>query len=303
MILNHLKKSTALLLGAGALSLMMSGCGSDGASGVKSVAGGSQMVITEQNADKVLASTVGSVGALADAGKELVDRLMDTLNIGKTVGGNSIASSGESKTVPGNVAYSLDDLPLSSSCPDGGSVDVKKRSTSATVTFDQCVVHGSTVNGKVEVSVNVVDRSGELTLTNVNVQSNTSSISLSNAGITIEGKSKYELAIGSGSVNRSDVSVDVTNLNIAKSGGGIAVNGQIKTSCMDGYVDLATLAPLTFSGVDLLTGGSISINGAGNSNINLSVNPDGSVDATLNGASYEAYDSALDFPRYSDVCQ
>jgi hypothetical protein len=296
-----MKTGVLALLGAGVVSLTMTGCGgTDGASDVNPVPGpnpGEVVTISEANADKVLASSVGGIGRVSTLIIDLMDSLPSTISKGSS--GYTVASSGALKRADSKVAFSF---PITSKeCSQGGSVRVDNLSTSsATVTFDNCREYDVLLNGVAEVSVEGID-TYHARFTNFTAVFSTGELYLGDAGATIIGNS-LDFKLASGTAKIQGVGVELKNLTVRGDEAQTSIVGSIKTECLGGWVDVATTVPLQYNSSHSLTGGTLLITGANSTEMILTVNPDGSIDTTLNGAPYASYASASDLPQYGSVC-
>ncbi len=294
-----IKRSIGLLLSAGVASLLMVGCGTDGASDVGTVAppaNGDKVIITGTNADQVLASTVGGIGKISRMLNGIVDDLpgqgTTIPKIAEAAPGidNGMAISGE------NISLSL----ASRDCSEGGSISVSGVSINGgSVKFNHCQERGVVLDGSAEVSISSGSYSARFT--DLDAGFSTGSLHLSDAGVTVSG-SNFDFAIASGSANIQGTSIEVKNFALNKQGSGVIVNSSIKAGCVGGWVDVTTTTPLTFNSSELFVGGALTIAG-NNSDMQLMVNADGSMNAQLNGQSYANYGSASELPQYSTVCQ
>ena len=302
MFLTKLKRNTGLLLSAGIVSLVMAGCsGTDGASDVGTVtppAASELVTISDANADKVLASSVGGVGKIAG----MIDGLVDSLaEFGTT--DSKIAQTGSGANIDGAMAVSADALAidlLSRDCADGGSIAVNSvNTTGGSVTFNHCQERGIVLDGSAEITVSGGTYAARFT--DVTAVFSTGTLFLSDAGFTDSGDS-FDFAIASGAVNVQGIEIELKNFTLNKLFSDIVVNSSIKTDCMGGWVDVTTTEPLAFNSSDLLVGGSLTVTGGGSSNMVVSVNADGSINVFLNGVLYANYSSAEDLPQYNAVC-
>ena len=300
MFLTKLKRNASLLLGAGIVSLMMVGCGTDGASDVGTVpppAADQLVTIDAGNADKVLASSVGGIGKLSGMISDLADDLP-----GLGMADSKIAQAASGTNIDGTVAVSSDALAItlaSRDCADGGSISVDGVSTSGgSVVFNHCQERGIVLDGSAEVSVSGGTYAARFT--DLTAVFSTGTLYLSDAGFT-DYDNNFDFVIASGTANVQGIQIEVKNFTLNKEFSNIIVNSSIKTDCMGGWVDVTTTTPLVFDGSDLLIGGALTVTG-NSSNMQLSVNADGSINVFLNGLLYANYSSAADLPQYNAVC-
>ena len=281
-----------MVLGAGIVSLMMAGCGTDGASDVGTVPNPTgKVTITAANADRVLASTVGGIGKLAAMIEDLTDNLP-----GVAVAASKYAIAGSVPVAP-KLVIELG----SKNCSGGGKITASGVSSSGgSVTFDQCQERGITLNGSAEVSING-SNSYDIRFTNLEAVFSTGSLVLSDAGVSVDG-GNIDFKIASGSANVQGILIDVANFELVRDASGILVSGSIRTACMNSeWVDVATTEALRFNGSDALVGGKLLITGNASSLL-VEANGDGSISVYLDGALYNTYDSASELPQYNAVC-
>jgi hypothetical protein len=290
MFLSHFKKSAIAVLGAGVVSLVMVGCGTDGASDVGNVpVPGDKVTITATNADKVLASTVGGVGKIAGMINDMMDRLP---GLSKTRTSYAVASSTESLSVPGKISLSL----VSRNCAEAGNVEVK---LDGSVEFNGCSERGVVLDGTAIVSVSNSSKY-DIRFTNLNAAFSTGTLFISDAGVSVDG-SNFTFKIETGTATVQGIGIEVKNYTITRDASGTIVTGSIKTACMGGWADVTTAVPLRYNASKVLTGGVLVVSGNA-SEMHISVNADGSIDVTLNGSDYAHYPSASDLPQYNAVC-
>lgn len=300
MFFTKFRRNASLLLGAGVMSLMMVGCGTDGAADVGTVqppAVSDKVTIGPANADKVLASSVGGIGKLAG----MVDGILDNLpGLGTT--DSKIAQAASGTNIDGTMAVSSDALALdlvSRDCSDGGSISVDGVSTSGgSVSFNHCQERGVILDGAAEVSYG--GGSYSIRFTDLSAGFSTGTLYLSDAGATVSG-SNMEFVIASGTANVQGMQIEVKNFALNKVGSGVTANGSVRTDCMGGWVDVTTVTPLAFNSSELLVGGALTVTGNG-TDMQITIKADGSVEVLLNGAGYATYDSAADLPQYNAVC-
>ena len=292
MFFNNFKKSATMVLGAAIVSLLMAGCGTDGASDVGTAPNPTEKVtITAANADKVLASTVGGIGKIAAMIEELTEKLP-----GVAAAGSDYAIAGSEKSVSGKLAIAL----TSRDCEGGGSISVDSlNSSGGSVTFNHCQERGVILDGSAEVSIGG-SSNYDIRFTNVEATFSTGSLSFSDAGASVDG-SNIDFKIASGTANIQGILVDVANFELVRDASGIFVSGSIRTACINGWVDVETTEALKFNKNEILVGGKFLVNGDA-SNILVEANSDGSISVYLNGALYNTYDSASDLPQYNAVC-
>ena len=305
MFFSSLKKSAAVLAGAGILSLVIAGCGTDGASDVNPVpppAPNELVLITAANADQVIASSVGGIGKLVKMANELVDKIDEIAVSGES---DRVAQAPSEANRDGSTAVSSDNIALSivsKDCPDGGSVSVDGVTTEgAKVYFHECSDKGVTLNGNVSLGGGGGDYNARFT--DFSAAFSTGTLFLSDAGLTVA-KHRFELAIAIGSAMVQGIDIGVTNFYVNKNDNGTIVNGAIATGCICcKWIDVATSAPLAFkSKSEFLIGGAINLSGKENTILNVVINPDESVDTTLNGTHYATYANTTELPQYNDVC-
>lgn len=300
MFLTKFKKNASLFLGAGIMSLVLVGCGTDGASDVGTVVPpvASEMVtINEANADKVLASSVGGIGKLAGMIDDLVE---DLPGVGMT--DSKIAHSASGANIDGTMAVATDAVALtlvSRDCADGGSISVDGVSASGgSVKFNHCQERGIILDGSAEVSVSGGTYAARFT--DLTAVFSTGTLYLSDAGFT-DYDNSFDFAIESGTATIQGIQIEIKNFKLNKNFSNIVVSSSIKTDCMGGWVDVATTVPLVFDDSDLLIGGALAVVG-NNSDMQVSVNADGTINVYLNGLLYANYSSAADLPQYNAVC-
>jgi len=301
MFLDGIKKSATLLVSAGLLSLMMVGCGStNGAAdvGAAPVPGGNELVVmSAANADQVLASSPSTIGKIA----KMVDDIVDDLP-GVGVLNNQIAQA--SPGIDGSVAVSKDDIAccslVSRDCSKGGSISVDSLSTDGgTVTFHNCHEKSVILDGTVMITYN--DGEYAARFTNVNATFSTGNLVLSDAGLTAKG-STFDFAMASASGTVQGIDFGMRNTRIHKDTSGTTISGSCATGCICcKWINLTTTSTLGFQGTELVSG-SLRLDGANGTYMEVMANPNCCVTTTLNGQPYATYDSIKDLPQYNAVC-
>jgi hypothetical protein len=243
--------------------------------------------IADENADAIVASTMGGISKLTEKIEDLpVIKTDDVPLIG------AIASADiDERNIGGIDLTSELDI-----CDEGGSVELNNIGTdSAELRFINCNDEGKVVNGLgyLEISKNAYT----LTLNDFTVDD----AYFKFATIYYNGND-FDAKISSGYAYVEGQRLDVENLSIVKKGNDLTANSAIKTDCMGSWVTVTTIIPMYVNGTECPTAGHIVVSGS-SSELAISFNNDESVDTFIDGVPSEHYNSCLDLPAYKEVCQ
>jgi len=305
MLLSNLKKKVSLLLFVTSVSVFTIGCGSSGGTDGSGTGGdaGTQptVTITTENADKVTSGTVQSIsGALELESGGIPYTGAVSNNIAKSASKlNKLSNIAAATLEPGTLAESGTE-----SCSGGGSVSYNgNESTGGTVTFNQCVESGITINGTMVLTISGADTTTKLSDFSVKA-------SYADAGSSYNVEAYYQTAIVHLNTNTYDMDLTATgyavenadrfdfeNYSMTKTGNQYTFNGLVKTDCMGGWIELKTTKALVMdNSYGCPTAGEI-ISIGDNSEMKFVFNTDTSVDVTVNGAAYKSYNSCDDLPE------
>lgn len=280
--MKNIVSKASLLLSILFVSILLSGCNDEDNHRVITTSSptvGQRAVITTENIDSILATSVSGVDKIAS----LVDGLVEQLPTVRT------RSRG------------LSDLDITTrECAEGGDISVDKVTTSgATLSFTQCQEQGYLLNGTV-----VIDSDGtryDATFDNFTAIDSQNSVTLIAATAHIVGDD-YTFFIADGSVIAEGNAIAVQNFKLEKIGQEATVNGSLLSACVGAWIDVFTEEPLLYDTNDNLIGGELYITGD-SSNISVLINPDGSVKVLYNGSLYQNYAGVDQLPQYEEYCQ
>jgi len=291
MLYSSKRKKISTLLTLSVVSLFMVGC-EIGSSDVSTVAPVQTVVtpdtsIADENADAIVASTMGGISKLTEKIEDLpVIKTDDIPLIG------AIASADIQQTNLGGIDLTSE-LEI---CDEGGSVELNNIGTdSAELTFTNCKDDGKTVNGKghLEVSKNAYT----LILNDFTVDD----AYFKFATIYYNG-SDFDAKISSGYAHLDGQRLNVENLSIVKKGNNLTAVSSIKTDCMGSWVSVNTIEPMYVNGTECPTSGYVVVSGT-SSDLAISFNADESVDTFIDNVPSEHYATCKDLPAYKEVCQ
>ena len=278
--MTNVKRSIGSFLSVALVGMFLGGCGSSSNTVVVNPVPDTnqRIMITTDNIDAILATSVSGIDKLAN----LVDGVVDKLPTVKSK------------------SRSLLDIDLATrDCAVSGSITVDKVTTSgATLSFNQCQEDNSLLDG-----VAAIDKSGDTydaSFTNFSVTTKGDTVNLVSATAHIVGND-YEFFIASGSATVDGAQLEVQNFTLKKTGQEAIANGALFSSCIGGWIDVSTQKPLLYDTNGQLVGGELLISG-NNSTINVTVNSDGSIVVHLNGELYKNYASVDDLPQFSELC-
>lgn len=198
-------------------------------------------------------------------------------------------------------------------CPDGGSISINVSSqTSGSVSFNSCIVQGSTINGRVIV-YNATQTSADVGLQHLSVEN-------SRYKVYLDGREKISMQ------SRTSFSADVTiptgyaldKLNNYKEeyknyhyfvdiqGNRITlrVNGELKNNCLTEWLRISTITPISVDKYKTCPTAGIVRATSSSVDIKARFNSDGSIDVIDNktGTQTKHYESCLEVGR-DPICQ
>jgi hypothetical protein len=285
-----------IVLLTGVFAFFLSACGGGGSSSetpVSEIPAQTELVtISDQNVDVAVASAVSSISDALDI--EDVPVLSTTSSVAKS----SVLMAQYAKTVSS-------DFPLSSAvsqtveCSGGGTVTADgDEATGGTVTFNECIESGVTIDGAMTLTIDGSNYTVEFI--NLMIQMNEmiayyeyASMQFNETGtdlsVTITGYSED----GSERVDFKEYSVSVT-------GDSFSVNGYVKTNCLGAWIEVKTTQALVVTGY-CPNAGEISILG-NNTEVSVVFNADESVTVYLNGEAYASYPTCDSLPSLDAGC-
>ncbi len=273
----------ALIFGAFAL-VFFTACGGGGGGGGSTASSSSGGSTSSSGSSGTDTSTIAAAGMLLDPtfAQGLVDALGGLSDIGT-------APQLRSET---RAAYNVD-------CQGGGTVAfASSSSTSFTLTFNQCVSGGSTINGKMTMSnattsgtnitgtyqfVNLTaDYGGTSTYMNATVQisAQMSGGTLTSYDMTLTGTIESTSNNETSSVTFTNYHTTMTNSNSISINGKVTVNNNPEVCNSNGTYTITTVTPITYNNQGDITGGQLTINGD-----TYTFNSNGTV--TVNGQTYD----------------
>ena len=290
MILSSMREKVVYLLLAGSVSFMIIGCGSSGGGNNGGSSSKSMVKITVDNADDVLAASVQSISGILEIQNIAVgDSSSNIANNASKI--NELGNIASTDLEPGTLAESGTDT-----CSDGGSVSYDgNENTGGTVIFDQCVEYGTTINGKMVLSING-DKVNTV-LTNFSVISSDATVYYSNATINLNTNTYNMSATMTGYAIDKGSRFDFENYSFTKTDNNYTFAGLIKNDCMGGWIEIKTNKALII-GYDCPTAGEIVAIG-NNSELKTVFNSDMSIEVFVNGEAYDTYANCHELPDES----
>jgi hypothetical protein len=237
-----------------------------------------RVVITADNIDAILATSVSGIDKIATLVDGIVDKLPDARSRNR----------------------SLLDIDLTTrDCADGGSVSVDTATISGTtLSFNQCAENNNLINGVAEI--NKDNNTYDAKFFDFSVTTKGDTINLVSADAHIVGDD-YNFFISEGSAIVKGTDIKVQNFTLVKVGQLATANGAVMNSCIGGWIDITTEENLQYDANDKLIGGRLYIAGK-NSNINVLIHNDGSITVLLNGELYKEYENVDQLPQFSETC-
>lgn len=278
---------------ASVFAFFLSACGGGGSSDSTVNETPLELVtITEQNADAVMASAVGSISDATDI--EDIPVLSTSSSIAKS----STMMTQYAKTVSTDFAL---DIAVSETvaCSEGGTITADGNEVSGgTVTFNECTESGVTIDGTMILTIDGSDYTVEFV--GLSMEMDTLILYYESALLSFnEYSSDLSVAI-TGYVDDGSNRMDFKDYTASVTGDTLSINGLVKTNCITEWIEVKTTQALVMPGF-CPTAGEISIVGNG-SNITMVFNADESVDVSLNGQPYASYATCDDLPSLDAGC-
>jgi len=279
------------ILFAGAVTFFLSACGGGGSS--DSDTSVELVTITEQNADAVVASAIGSISSAVDI-EDIPVLSTTTSSVAKS---NSIMTK-YAKTL--STGFSPDIAATETiACSGGGSITADgDEITGGTVTFNECVEPDGTIDGTMILTIDGSNYTAEFI--NLKIQMHEIIVYYENASMHFnENSTDLSLTItgySTDGINR----MDLKDYTASITGDNFSFNGFVKTNCIGAWVEVKTTQALVMPGYCPISG-EISILGNG-SDIEIVFNSDESVDVYLNGQTYDNYSTCDELPSLEETC-
>lgn len=274
------------------MPFFLSACGGGGSSETPVSEAPLELVtITEQNADAVVASAVGSILGAMDI-EDLP--VLSTSSVAKSTS----VMTRYAKTVSTDLGL---DIAVSETvaCSEGGTITADgNEETGGTITFNECVESGVTIDGTMILTIDGSNYTTEFI--NLKIEMNEIIAYYEHAIITFnENSTDLSLTMtgySTDGINR----MDFEDYTASVAGDTLSVNGLVKTNCIGDWIEVQTTQALVMPGFCPIAG-ELSIVG-NNSNIKIVFNADESVNVFLNGEAYESYATCDDLPSLEAGC-
>ena len=310
MFFGFLKNRLAILLAMTLISFSVIGCGSSDSSSLvdedpvgEIPVDGDKVVISEENRDQVVSSSVWIVERAFAAG--------------------GIYFSGTDPSVRTTVAKSIANFKTIAEsqieqCDESGSYTLDFDETSTgTYVYNECQEYGEIKNGTVTDAWD----GNDLTRTYTNYYSKSTSswsdfeISYESGTLKTTFDDEFSPLSGSiemtGYIKESGIQTDLENYQFVfkKDGDSLtfSMNGRIKsTPCLDNWIEVETVTDVKMDIINFLAScpiaGEIKVLGGNDSSLTMNFNADKSVDVSINGGSKEHYNSCDDLPDAEGSC-
>jgi len=253
--------------------------------------------ITTENADNIIASTLGGISEITDSLANLpAISPGDVPIVGITEDEKEFAGLVASLDVaPGALGLELSDT--LGICKEGGTVDVTTKTDDvATFVFDNCKDNGRVANGTAELT-KLEEPAYSLAFTKF-----TYDTTFIDGGAIYYNGMDFDIKIFQGYSHLDGDKIQVLDLAIAQNAQKISAHSWIKNDCMGTqWVHITTEEPMLIAGTACPTDGKYLIEGD-DSSITITFNQDQSVDTTINGEKGEHYASCKELPTYTQTC-
>ena len=278
---------------ASVVAFFLSACGGGGSSDAPVSETPLELVtITEQNADSVIASAVGSISGAMDI--EDIPVLSTTSSVAKS----SAMMTQYAKSV--STAISLDsEVSQTVACSGGGTVTADgDEVTGGTVTYNECVESGVTIDGTMILTID----GSNYTVEFIDLRMQMDAIIAYYEDATIQfDEYSTDLSVTMTGYSTDGINrMDFEDYSVSITGDSLSLNGFVKTNCMGSWIEVETTQALIMPGF-CPNAGEISIVG-NSSNIKMVFNADESVDVLLNGQPYASYITCDDLPSLDAGC-
>jgi hypothetical protein len=254
--------------------------------------------ITTENADNIIASTLGGISEITDSLANLpVISPGDVPIVGITQDEKEFAGLVATLDVaPGTLGMELSNT--LGICTEGGTVDVTTKTDDvATFVFDNCKDKGRVANGTAELT-KLEEPAYSLALTKF-----TYDTTFIDGGGLYYNSMDFDIKILQGYSHLEGDKIQVLDLAIAQNAQNLSAHSWIKNDCMGTqWVHITTVKPMVIAGTACPTDGQYKIEG-NDSEIIITFNQDQSVDTTINGETGEHYATCNELPTYNQECR
>lgn len=297
------KNTVGSFIAISVLSAGLTACGgSDSGSSTSVPSGSEHLAITGTNSDQVSVMAIGAVLGSSDLNDSAEFKVVGAQNSTKLIDAaktpvNILLNQKRSKALGKSV---------SENCSGGGSITASSTDitgNSGTVTFNNCIEDGTTMNGKVSFS-----ESGDtstLKYTNFSLKDDEASVVFNSA--TFVSSDSYSLLDLTGYAEVGSDRADYKNYRVEAEQTGsftstITIDGYIKTTCTVKWLNIVTNKDIVVNDFENCpTDGQLTVKG-NNSSLSVVYNSDQSIDISVNSGASTHYDNCTDVSS-ANVCQ
>ncbi|WP_457594506.1 hypothetical protein [Hydrogenimonas sp.] len=291
-------------------SLLFTGCGGGGDTASTTLDTSVRTTITQQNAPVVAGNTIGAGNGSASTSPGIQSYSLDSAGEGSvalTIGKATLSVIGKESLHQAAAVRGLGKRESGSQqCTGGGSISFDISSDRISITYNNCIESGITINGHAET---LYSQNGDITstLTNLTIVSSEFDMNFIRATIKVteSGNHLYEKLTGTmvlktgeyaGSYAYSDFEIDLSGINGSETI--LTLDGLTKTSCLGGWVDVTTTTPIKNAYDGCPYEGEVQIAGGEGSSLRIVFNSDMSVDLYVDGNTTPLhYNSCMDLPK------
>lgn len=272
------RKKVCFSVGVGVLLTGISGCSIGGSGGelsdVTAPDASDKVAISSENSQKVLALTVGGISRIPLTIPDIPDFNFAEL-----------------------FAASLVDY----ECEEGGKIELDDiDSSGGWVTFKNCKQKGVTINGEADVSVEGSRYS--VAMDHIHIQDSKGEAMLERVFLDRNGND-FNANFVSASVNYDGYSAVLANYEVSRTGTTMQINGNLKSSCLGGWIGVHTNTPIYVVQNSCPDAGSLTVEGSGSSSMDIAFNTDGSLSTAVNGTPDRSYGSCHEVDALIQSCR
>ncbi|MBL0721699.1 MAG: hypothetical protein JJV88_03880 [Sulfurovum sp.] len=244
-----------------------------------------KLIINQDNSDIVIASIISSLGILRDRIEKI-----PRIDIDKVSKFGSIQTSSI-----------LDISDITNICKDGGKAILNSASSkSVDITFKECEDGDTIINGNSTLNLN--DSVYHLILDQFSYNDDSF---FKRADITYDerwGRKDIDAFISSGFIINDGEQISLEDVSFQKISDNYILNGDLGTGCLGGVIIVKTIQAISSPDNECPDDGELYAVGGDGSTLGITIKRNMSIETFLNNEIREYYNSCVDLPTYSDVC-
>jgi len=248
-----------------------------------------KLIINEENSDIVIASIISSIGVLRDR-IEHIPRINLDENSGFV-----------SNELFDNFNLGSDISDIINRCNNGGKAILNSASSSSLdITFKECNDDDKVINGNLNIDFD--DGISHFILNKFSYDNNSF---FEQANITYDNRGDrkdIDAFITSGFVINDGEQISLKDIEFKKISKNYILNGDLGTGCLGGVVLVKTIEAISAPDNKCPDGGELYAVGGDGSTLGITFNKNVTIETFLNNSIKEYYNTCVDLPTSSDVC-